>query len=152
MPSYTPDEFETIEQSAYFGMCLLPQHLLAVAEHTAPEAFKEYACQLLANMQPTGSALQALAEAPNVRLYIALLLASLRQSVPVELVQSLAQTDLKVRLLAARQRYIAGGGKSTDLYNLIESLLDAAPTLSKEERAKYLDALDREAAQYAQGD
>lgn len=151
---YDADEISVIEQSAYFGMCLMPQHLLEVAEATTDAKFKEYVCQLLRSIQTHEQvpALRKLTEAASVRFYIDLFLDSIAGSVPEELVTSLRHTDLTIRLAAAHSRYIESGGGDQAAYELIQQFLDAVPTVSDAARDEYLNALDARASKKSQGE
>jgi hypothetical protein len=149
-----PEEISVIEQSAYFGMCLMPKHLLEVAKATSDEHFKEYVCQLLINMQQSADqpALHKLADASSVRFYIDLFLDTIAAGVPEELVESLRHTDRKIRLLAARSLYVESGGLDQEAYDLIQQLLDAGPAIPDAARAEYLEALDAQASKKSNGD
>lgn len=144
---YDPEETSAIQQAAYFGMLLMPAHFLKVAEHTTPENFKEYVCEFVSNIQSLDQvpALRRVAEAESVRIYVDMFLDTIASSVPEELIRSLRHSDLSIRLLAARRRYIDSMGKDQEAYALVKELLDAGPPMSDEDRVEYLDRLDHEA-------
>jgi hypothetical protein len=153
--TYEPDELSVIEQSAYFGMCLMPKHVLEVAEAMPSDAdFKEYVCQLLTSMQQSADqpALHKLADASSVRFYIDLFLDTIASGVPEELVKSLRHTDLTIRLLAARSLYIESGGADQEAYALIQQLLDAGLPMPDKVREEYLESLDAHASHNSNGD